>query len=446
MTTRLLIDDFEFIGFEVPDVISFGGNQSLALHKLPGGVRVIDSIGRDDAPLEWDGIFTGGEALNRARYLDRFRIQGDIRTLTWGAFRYSIVIREFRAKYERSQHIPYKICCEIIEDLTTPVTSVAASKDIDSAIGDDTAAAQEAAAALQPSTVFSVEQVQTQVDECLGVYAAVTRGIASVVNLETSAIALIRGSIDSALIFVTGCKALLLNSVLQLSALFTSSLETADLLGKWATDSANLHELNRIEAALTTASRNLGYINGYPNAKQVTVAGGSLLDLALEYYGDATQWQKIADANNMTDTVIAGVQTITIPAAATTPANISGGWDIDHWVGDDIALDNHNDLATADSGAKAKQRILRRLLTNPGSYKWHPAYGAGVLQHVGDTDRNLKAIEGLIISQVHMGQGVAQTPPATVTFDISGDTVTANIQYTDQESNSRQFISFTVTA
>jgi nucleoid-associated protein YgaU len=46
----------------------------------------------------------------------------------------------------------------------------------------------------------------------------------------------------------------------------------------------------------------------------VTVAGGNLFALAAKYLNDATQWIRIAQANNLRDPVLAGVVTLTIPA------------------------------------------------------------------------------------------------------------------------------------
>jgi len=46
----------------------------------------------------------------------------------------------------------------------------------------------------------------------------------------------------------------------------------------------------------------------------VTVAGGNLFALAAKYLNDATQWIRIAQANNLRDPVLSGVVTLTIPA------------------------------------------------------------------------------------------------------------------------------------
>ncbi len=50
----------------------------------------------------------------------------------------------------------------------------------------------------------------------------------------------------------------------------------------------------------------------------ITVAGGDLYRLALARYGDATQWWRIAQANGLTDPVLTGPATLTIPALTAT--------------------------------------------------------------------------------------------------------------------------------
>lgn len=457
---KLTIDNFVFTGFEVPEHITFGGAQSLSVHKLPGGSRVVNSMGRDDAPLEWSGVFTGANALSRARFLDSYRIGGAAHTLTWGDFRYSVVIREFLPSYERAFHIPYRIVCEVIEELTTFVNANLPGNDLDSAVKDQIeVAAPQQAALLKTSLVAEIAaqiaKVQAAVANVQAVFSEAMQGIASVVNLEMSVIATVQGAINTAIADINGAEALINNAIGGVAALFGGSFSdgsgqntgvlAANIISTWAIDSVNAATLSNIKASLTVANRNLGYINGYPNAQEVTVIGGNLADLALQYYGDATQWTVIADANGITDPVINGQVTLTIPPNPATPTNIPGGADIDHWIGGDIVLSNQNDLGTVLGDDKAQQRILRRLLTNLGGYKWHPGYGAGILSHIGDSDYNLPFIESAIIAQVMLEQGVAQSPAPSVTFDVSGDDVTANIQYMSQETDSRQFLSFTVT-
>ena len=60
---------------------------------------------------------------------------------------------------------------------------------------------------------------------------------------------------------------------------------------------------------------------------QMTVVGGDLYRIAAQAYGDATQWYRIAQANNLVDPIVPGPVTLVIPDPATQPTNggILGG-------------------------------------------------------------------------------------------------------------------------
>jgi nucleoid-associated protein YgaU len=47
---------------------------------------------------------------------------------------------------------------------------------------------------------------------------------------------------------------------------------------------------------------------------RITVAGGNLFALAAEHLGDATQWIRIARANDLSDPFLTGVVVLDMPA------------------------------------------------------------------------------------------------------------------------------------
>jgi len=49
-----------------------------------------------------------------------------------------------------------------------------------------------------------------------------------------------------------------------------------------------------------------------------TVTGGTLFRIALEELGDATQWDRIARMNGLTDPVLSGTLTLMIPDTGTS--------------------------------------------------------------------------------------------------------------------------------
>jgi hypothetical protein len=56
--------------------------------------------------------------------------------------------------------------------------------------------------------------------------------------------------------------------------------------------------------------------------RTVNVAGANLFALALQYLGDATQWNRIAQVNGLIDPVVTDARTLLIPSV---DANAGGG-------------------------------------------------------------------------------------------------------------------------
>ena len=143
----LQLGSIDFDGFELPSSIGFGGAQQLAVHKLVGGARVIDALGRDDASVEWSGVLTGSDAADRARTLDAFRVAGNLQTLTWDAFCYSVIIAKLRMDFRNPWWIPYRISCTIERDLAQGITIVPPT-DTASVLADLASAGQFVGSAL----------------------------------------------------------------------------------------------------------------------------------------------------------------------------------------------------------------------------------------------------------------------------------------------------------
>ena len=135
----LTLGGLELDGFEVPASVRFGGAQRCTVHKLLGGGRVIDTMGRDDSALSWSGILSGGDASERARTLDAMRVAGGVLALAWDAFCYDVVLSQLDFEFCSPWWITYKIECTVLSDLAqAPVTYVPDVQD--SIVADLTAA------------------------------------------------------------------------------------------------------------------------------------------------------------------------------------------------------------------------------------------------------------------------------------------------------------------
>ena len=118
----LTLGGLDLVSFEVPDRVRFGGRQRLAIHTLIGGRRVIDTLGRDDDAIAWSGVLSGNEAGSRARELDSMRVDGQLQTLIWDAFCFSIIIEHLKLTFTNPWWIPYRISCVVQQDLAQDST------------------------------------------------------------------------------------------------------------------------------------------------------------------------------------------------------------------------------------------------------------------------------------------------------------------------------------
>jgi len=139
--TTLFLGPVQFTEFEIPDSIKAGGSQGRFIHKYPGGMRSVDTMGPDDAPVTWQGIFLDGTAQDRCKQLDIMRRAGQQIVASWGEYQYLVVIEEFLWDFKRTWHIPYTITLTVVQDQTQPIQSSA--PDVDSQTSDDASDAQD---------------------------------------------------------------------------------------------------------------------------------------------------------------------------------------------------------------------------------------------------------------------------------------------------------------
>jgi phage baseplate assembly protein W len=118
--------------------------------------------------------------------------------------------------------------------------------------------------------------------------------------------------------------------------------------------------------------------------------------------------------------------------------------DLHHQFGADLVVSATGDLATVDGASLGQQRVLRRLLTNPGDYIWHSGYGAGLAQFVGQPV-DAARIRAVVRSQIFKEPVVARLPePAIdVTSDLAG-MVFVHVRYADAITGETQVLNLTL--
>ncbi|MGN6085781.1 phage tail protein [Trinickia sp.] len=120
-----------------------------------------------------------------------------------------------------------------------------------------------------------------------------------------------------------------------------------------------------------------------------------------------------------------------------------------HWWGQDIQFSASGDDLTATGVQELNQRIVRALLTPPGTYIWHPEYGAGLGRFVGRalSNEQFTEIKSLIQSVLKGEPDVQKQPAPTYTYQADATgllSVTINYVYTP--TGAPQTLSFNVPA
>lgn len=108
--------------------------------------------------------------------------------------------------------------------------------------------------------------------------------------------------------------------------------------------------------------------------------------------------------------------------------------------GGDLAASVTGDLVTVEQPQLGTERVLRRLLTNPGAYIWQPGYGAGLARFVGQPV-DAAGVEALIRSQMRLEPAVAQDPEPVVTVSTdTGGTLFVEVRYADAATAAAQTV------
>lgn len=310
--TKLVLGSFVFSAMEIPESILFGGAQRLVTHKLPGGARVVQAMGRDDAPLAWSGLFLGDQARDRALYVDYLRVQGKPLKLTWDQFQYTVVIESFNCAFERFYKLPYQISCMVVSDDAAP-TETYALNGYDAAILGDNTLAQSLGASIGDGTLSGL----------LGTMDTAIRSVSSFAAQAQSAINGILApvaAVQSRVAYLIGTTTNTINNVATLGGLLPNSslAQKASRLTSQLTSATQLPLLSQLASVSGRITSNLTAINGSAGNsggafRTIQAAGGTLFDMAAKVYGDATKWTALAKANNMTDPNIAVVGPLNVP-------------------------------------------------------------------------------------------------------------------------------------
>lgn len=122
-------------------------------------------------------------------------------------------------------------------------------------------------------------------------------------------------------------------------------------------------------------------------------------------------------------------------------------YDIDNNFGNDLSYSGSNDLQVSSLIIRSQQRVLRRLFTNPGDYIWHPTYGAGLPEYIGQslTGDRFHQIKSRIISNIFLEESVSKIPTPVITLTPIQGGLFCEITYIEQATQQPTVLSFNIT-
>lgn len=113
----LILAGIVFDSYSTPRRMPFGGNQAMVVHKLPGGSRVIDTLGPDEAEISWEGEFFGDDAYATSVALDGLRAAGRLVPLIFAGQTRQVIIARFEPRIRRMPvWVEYSVTCTVLQN------------------------------------------------------------------------------------------------------------------------------------------------------------------------------------------------------------------------------------------------------------------------------------------------------------------------------------------
>lgn len=330
----VVLGDFTFTGLEVPASITWGGGQALTVHKLPGGGRVIDVMGRDDAAMSWDGILLGANRADRAYALDEMRVAGLPVALSWGAHLYTVVIREFTcqdAAHRGNYHITVEvlrdesanpadatptILGQIIDDVNAllPIYStVVAATGLGSAIYTSLTGLQTSAGATRSLTAGSPAAAPI---------VAAAASIQAQAALDMAAADIVFSYEVAAPPFGSSDPIIATNAIQGLTLYCASQAAAMMAIGGAGRIIDNLSLVSGETVAQASMPQPSTQLRpGGSAGAAVISAGGNLYQISADQLGDAAQWWRVMTASALTDPMLTGLVSLKVPLPVPAPAS-----------------------------------------------------------------------------------------------------------------------------
>lgn len=108
---------FDNVKYMPPNKMPFGGAQAMNVHKLPGGSRVYDILGPDEADIKFSGFILDAAAFSISIALDAIRQAGQTVALVFAGTYRQVVVNHFEAGIRRFPNwVEYSVSCSVTQN------------------------------------------------------------------------------------------------------------------------------------------------------------------------------------------------------------------------------------------------------------------------------------------------------------------------------------------
>jgi hypothetical protein len=146
---------FDNAKYMPPDRMPYGGAQQHNVHKLPGGSRVYDVLGPDEADINFSGFILDASANAIAQALDAMRQAGNVVSLVFGGTYRQVLVKHFTPGIRRYPNwVEYSVSCSVTQNpaLGSPAAAGGAAS-IPALVGSDIGTAATIATTPEPATL-----------------------------------------------------------------------------------------------------------------------------------------------------------------------------------------------------------------------------------------------------------------------------------------------------
>ena len=289
MFVPLILGSFIFdeTGLEVPEAFGdVAGVQTTAQHDFPGGVRTHQTFGYLPSELRWRARFSGNVASDRVEALKRILVAGQEVTLSYGERAWLGRLVKFAPTARHSWLFEYDLEFWPRQDISSGAPQPQGWQGI---------------IELMQLRALSIQSMING-----GISGALYENIALIVAGPVGALV---GAVQAGILAATG-NTLAAADQLAITAAAATALAVCVPLTLSAdpTISSPASDL----AAYITLLGTLATASDAPRW-QVGAINPNLMLLAAQYYGDATQWQRIASYNGLSDPQPIGTFQLLIP-------------------------------------------------------------------------------------------------------------------------------------